>query len=98
TAAVNVLLRMGPGVVADYAHRLGIKSKLLPYPSLALGASEVTVLEMASAYGVFATRGVRCEPIAVIKIKDRDGTTIYENTPHPKRVVLNNSSTYELMD
>jgi penicillin-binding protein 1A len=97
TAAVNALRSVGAEAVSDYAHRLGIKSKLSAYPSLALGASEVTVLEMASAYGTFATRGLRCEPISIIKIKDRDGATILENVPRPRRVNVN-PATFTAMD
>ena len=54
--------RSAPQTVRDYAQRFGIKSHLYAYPTLALGTSEVTPLEMASAYGVFAANGIRNEP------------------------------------
>jgi penicillin-binding protein 1A len=97
TAAVNALMTVGADTVAEYAHRLGIRSKLNAYPSLALGASEVTPLEMAAAYGSFATKGTHCEPISIMKILDRDNTTIFENVPRPKRVNVT-PETFEAMD
>jgi len=97
TAAVNALMSVGADTVAEYAQRLGIRSKLRAYPSLALGASEVTPLEMAVAYGAFATKGTHCEPISIIKILDRDNATIFENVPRPKRVNVN-PATFEAMD
>ena len=62
TAAVNTIEKIGPQTVVDYAQRFGIKSRLYAYPTLALGTSEVTPLEMANAYGVFAANGIRAEP------------------------------------
>lgn len=81
TAAVNTIEKIGPREVIDYARRFGIKSHLYAYPTLALGASEVTPLEMANAYGVFAVNGVRAEPSMVKIIKDRLGNVVEENTP-----------------
>ena len=50
--------------------------------TLVLGGGEVTLLDMASAYGVFATNGVRYEPNAILKIEDASGNVI-ENNEHP---------------
>jgi penicillin-binding protein 1A len=88
TAAVNTAVRIGPRTVKDYAQRLGIKSKLLAYPSIALGTSEVTPLEMANAYGVFAANGIRAEPQLVKMIKDRMGNIIEDNSPVLHRVAV----------
>jgi penicillin-binding protein 1A len=87
-AAVNTLMEVGASTVVDYAQRLGVKSPLRAYPSLALGASEVTPLEITSAYGVFAARGVRAEPTAIRLIKSRDGEVMEENAPRLHRVKL----------
>jgi penicillin-binding protein 1A len=59
---VRLLNMIGYRRVVDQAARMGIRSHLLPYPSLALGASEVTLLEMVSAYSTFANLGTRVEP------------------------------------
>jgi penicillin-binding protein 1A len=87
-AAVNTLMEIGASTVVDYAQRLGISSPLRAYPSLALGASEVTPLELTSAYGVFAARGIRAEPIAVRQVKSPDGEMMEDGSPRLHRVKL----------
>jgi penicillin-binding protein 1A len=66
--AVRMANEIGIDKVITYARMLGIKSPLTRSLALALGASEVTPLEICSAYGVFAANGVRAEPMAVVKI------------------------------
>lgn len=81
-AAVNVGMQVGPRKVKEMAHKLGIKSRVYAYPSISLGVSECTALEMASAYGVFAARGRRAEPLAILQIRDQGDRVIHEF--HPK--------------
>ncbi|MFC1718977.1 penicillin-binding protein 1A, partial [Candidatus Poribacteria bacterium] len=76
-----------PDRAAAMGRAMGIKTPLAPYPSLALGASEVTVLELTSAYGVFANQGMRAEPICVKYVLDREGSILEENTPSVQRVL-----------
>jgi penicillin-binding protein 1A len=70
-----------PNQVVKYAKRFGIKSNLNPYPSIALGTSEITPLELTSAFGTLANNGVHVEPISVIKIEDRNGVLLDEFIP-----------------
>jgi membrane peptidoglycan carboxypeptidase len=72
-AAHNVCLKVGPKQVVSVAQRLGLKGNLRAYASIALGASEATPLEMASAYGVFAARGKHAAPMAVTQIESQEG-------------------------
>ncbi|MFQ5554327.1 MAG: PBP1A family penicillin-binding protein [Acidimicrobiia bacterium] len=72
---------VGPDAVAEVAARAGITADLEPFHSIALGAQEVTVLDMASAYGTFAAEGLHVDPIFVTHIEDADGVNIYEATP-----------------
>lgn len=72
---------IGPGNIAKTANRMGIETELAAYPSIALGAQNVSPLEMASAYGTLATNGTHVEPVFITKIVDRFGETIYENQP-----------------
>jgi penicillin-binding protein 1A len=67
--------------VVKLAQRMGIVSKLDPYPSIALGTSEVSPLELTSAYGTFANNGVHIEPISILKIEDQNRIVIDEFTP-----------------
>jgi penicillin-binding protein 1A len=73
--------------VVEYAHRMGIRSELPPYESLAMGTGEVTPLEIVSAYGVFANDGVYVEPNSVLRIEDKDGNVIEENAAEMKEVL-----------
>jgi penicillin-binding protein 1A len=70
-----------PYQVVGLAHRMGIKSHLDAYPSIALGTVEVTPLEMTSAFGTFVNNGVHVEPISILKIEDRNGILIDEFKP-----------------
>ncbi|MCS6989496.1 MAG: PBP1A family penicillin-binding protein [Chloroherpetonaceae bacterium] len=65
-----------PEEIIRYAKKLGISSPLRQDLSLALGTSEVTPLELAAAYGTFANNGVHVEPIAILRIDDKFGSTI----------------------
>ncbi|MEY4550690.1 MAG: hypothetical protein RL685_6885, partial [Pseudomonadota bacterium] len=64
-AAVSLLVQTGPERVVDWAHRLGISSRLGADESLALGAYELTPLELANAYATFATGGLLQEPVVL---------------------------------
>jgi penicillin-binding protein 1A len=70
-----------PSQVVKFAHKMGIESDLNPYPSIALGTSEVSPLELVSAYGTFANKGVHVEPISILRIEDRNGILIAEFAP-----------------
>ena len=76
--AVKLLQKLGGPAVIGMAHDLGIRSRLMPYLSLALGAQEVTLIELTSAFGVMAAEGIRAEPMAILKIVDRNGNILEE--------------------
>ncbi|MCH8290354.1 PBP1A family penicillin-binding protein [Candidatus Poribacteria bacterium] len=69
------------------AKRLGIESHLDPYPTLALGASVVTPLELTSAYAVFANRGVRTKPTSIQYVENRYGELLIENQVQSEKVL-----------
>ena len=79
--------KVGPDKVVEVAHRMGIRSPLTPVPSLVLGTSEVSTLEIASAYTNFATQGLWAEPFLVSKIVDADGNVLYEHEVVQERVL-----------
>ncbi len=86
--AVRAVEEIAPiNLVVEYARRMGITSPLPPYASLALGAGEVQPLEFAAAFGVFANHGVYVEPVSILKIEDKDGNVIEENTPMQREVL-----------
>ena len=86
-AAVRVLMSLGPVSAITYAHRLGIKSPLQQVYSLALGTSEVTLLELTSAYGTLASGGIRAEPLFVKQIVDRNGKLLEDNSVYREEVL-----------
>jgi len=85
--AVKALIDVGFDPVVRMASNMGIKSELLPTYSLALGASEVNLLELTSAYGTLATQGNYAEPHGIVRVINRSGDVIYEAEVESKRVV-----------
>jgi penicillin-binding protein 1A len=81
--AVKAMAEVGPVDVISYAKRFGLRGDYQPYLSLALGAAEATLVEMASAYSAFANQGVRLEPYSVVTIADREGNVLDEHRPEP---------------
>jgi penicillin-binding protein 1A len=69
------------------ARQMGIESELRPEMALALGVSEVTPLELISAYGVLATGGVRADPFTIRKVTDSQGRILQEHIPEPQAVM-----------
>jgi len=95
--AVRLGDQVGTATVAGYARRMGIDSPLRPYPSLPLGTSEVTPLEMARAYGVLAFRGIRTNPLYIQKMVDGTGRVIEEHKPVLEQV-LDEKNAYIVTD
>ena len=88
TVSVRLTLEMGPQNVVTTARRLGITSPLTPNASIALGTSEVSVLELASAYVPFANGGIGVISHVIDEVKGADGKVLYRrNVSGPGRVV-----------
>jgi penicillin-binding protein 1A len=77
TVAVRLGLEVGPKNVVRTAHRLGISSKLDANASIALGTSEVSLVELVGAYTPFANGGLGVSPHVVTKIRTTDGKILY---------------------
>jgi len=88
--SVKLLERVGIHNAIDVARRMGIKSHIEPGLAIPLGVSEVSLLEITSAYGVFANSGIRVEPTAIVRIENRDGVTLYKHTIREKKVLDTN--------
>ncbi len=84
---VKIAQTIGVDYIIQYAQNLGLKSKLEPHLSLALGAANVTLLELTSAFGVFAAQGFRAEPILITRIVDKDGNILEEVEPSAIEVI-----------
>ncbi|HSI90448.1 MAG TPA: penicillin-binding transpeptidase domain-containing protein, partial [Adhaeribacter sp.] len=79
--------KIGWETVADFARKVGIKSKIAPVPSVGLGSSDVSLFELVGAYGTFMNNGFRTEPTFVTRIEDRNGNVIHTFMPKQKRVI-----------
>ncbi len=80
---IKILMDLGFDPVIDLARRMGLTSDLGRNLSLSLGTSEVHVLEMTSAYTVFANSGVWIEPVLIKRIEDRFGNVLENNEELP---------------
>jgi len=77
TVSVRLTLEFGPAAVIRTAYRLGISSLLEPNASIALGTSEVSPLELVSAYAPFANGGFAISPHVIARVRSTDGKTLY---------------------
>jgi penicillin-binding protein 1A len=84
---VKLLSKIGAPNVIELAHKLGIKSVLKPYLTLALGAFEVNLLELTSAMSTFPNKGVHSEPLSILRVEDFNGQVLEENTPAHQEVL-----------
>lgn len=84
---VKILRKIGVNYAVQYAKRMGVESNLSPDLSLALGSSGVSLMELTSAYAVFANGGMLVKPIFIKRIVDRGGQVIEENQPEAQRVI-----------
>jgi penicillin-binding protein 1A len=88
TVSVRLTLEVTPMAVARTAYRLGITSKLEPNASIALGTSEVSVLELVGAYAPFANGGFALMPRVIEKITTTNGKLVYARSiPHLGRII-----------
>lgn len=79
--AVLLLEEVGVDEAIQTAHALGIRSPMPRVLSVALGTGEVTLLELTSAYGPFANRGIYAEPLMVRRVEDKTGHVLLEKRP-----------------
>jgi penicillin-binding protein 1A len=90
TVAARLANEVGTTNVAATAHRLGITSNIQTDPSMALGAVEVSPLEMAEAYDAFANGGFRVHPYGIERIRTASGQVLYDHgvdKPQPQAVI-----------
>lgn len=87
TVTAQLTQKIGWETVIEYAKRMGISSQMAPFPSVCLGANDVTVYEMTAAYCTFMNEGIWTEPQVISKIEDKNGKVIYRPNPKRKRAI-----------
>ncbi len=85
--SIKLTLTVGPEKVVEMARKFGISSPLRAVPSLALGSSEVNLLELTTAYSVFRNQGILVEPNPIIRIEDRNGRVLFEPERKAEEVI-----------
>jgi penicillin-binding protein 1B len=86
-ATVKVAELVGYTRVTDMAHQFGLDPSIQPTPSVALGAYEMTPLEVATGYTILANEGVRTEPMFIRNVVNADGESLEENTIRSRRAL-----------
>ncbi len=79
--SIKLIMRIGAPLVVSLAHKAGIYSHLDAVPSLGLGSSVVSPLEMANAFGTFANSGIHVVPYTIEKVEDHNGRVLEEHVP-----------------
>ena len=92
TVSAQLIDKVSPINVARLAESAGIKSKIEANPSIALGAVDLSLIEMVSAYSTFANKGLRVSPMMITRIEDKNGTVLEEFVPETKEVLSEESS------
>ncbi|CAA0186893.1 penicillin-binding protein 1A [Tenacibaculum maritimum] len=100
--SVNVITarlidKVAPENVARLAKASGIQSEIQANPSIALGAVELKLLEMVSAYATFANKGLRVSPMVITRIEDKNGTILAQFVPETQEV-LSEQSAYVVLN
>ena len=97
TISARLIDMVAPENVVRLAKAAGIETLIKPMPSIALGAVDLSLLEMTSAYSTFANKGLRVEPMIITRIEDKNGTVLKDFTPKTQEV-LSEESAYVIID
>ncbi len=98
TVAVKLSERAGRYRVIETAHRLGIVSELTPTPAVALGVSEVSLLELTAAYTPFANGGYAAIPYGVLEVRTPQGQVLYRRSHDAQLRVIGNRAYHQMND
>lgn len=96
--AVKLLDKLSVERVIEYAEKMGIKEPLEHNLTIALGSSVITPIEMASAFGVLANNGIRCEPTSIMYITDSRGNVIEDHRQPEQQEVLSEATAYTMTE
>lgn len=91
-----LIKQFGAPAVADFAHRMGVVSKIDPTPSICLGTPEISVYEMVGANATFANKGTWIQPTFVTRIEDKNGKVLADFVPRTQEV-MNEEKAYVVL-
>jgi penicillin-binding protein 1A len=91
-ASASIMKQVGPKNFVDFLHNINIKSKMEPYPSLALGAIEISLYEMLWGYTMFPSGGFSTKPYYIARIEDKNGNVLARFDTERKEVISQNTA------
>jgi penicillin-binding protein 1A len=91
-ASASIMKQVGPKNFVDFLHNINIKSKMEPYPSLALGAIEISLYEMLWGYTMFPAGGFSTKPYYIARIEDKNGNVLARFDTERKEVISQNTA------
>ena len=91
-AALYLLKQVGIPSFIDFAKKTGINSEIVPYPSIALGVSDISLYEMLGAYTMFPSGGMNTTPYFITKIEDKNGILVKSFAPKQKEIINPNTA------
>jgi len=86
-----------PPLVVELIKKMGITTHVDPYPSICLGVFDATVFDMTGAYSAFVNHGLWTEPTFLLRIEDKNGNVLYNNSPKVKQA-MNEQDAYVMVD
>lgn len=89
-----LIKQFNPESMAAMCHTMGITAYIPPYPSICLGISEISMLEMVAAYAVYANRGEHIQPTFITRIEDRHGNVLARFKQGERKEVISEETTY----
>ncbi len=95
-AAWHLMGLIGVKRTIEFAEQCGITSKLPPYPSIALGAAEIPMLQMLQSYTMFPNKGYNTPPVFLTRIEDKDGNILHEFPVSQSKELINEADAYTM--
>jgi penicillin-binding protein 1A len=89
---VKLIDMVHPKTVVNLAHSVGIESEIPEVPSIALGSVDLSLFEMVGAYATFANKGLRIEPMVLMRIEDKNGLVLEQFMPNSKEAISEESA------
>jgi penicillin-binding protein 1A len=96
-AAWHLMAVIGPKRTVEFAHQCGIKTDIPNYPSIALGAADIPMIQMLQAYTMFPNRGYNTAPVYVTRIEDKDGNVLHEFPVSQSKQVISEADAYSMV-
>lgn len=96
-AAWHLMAVIGVKRTIEFAKQCGIKAKLPPYPSIALGAAEIPMLEMLQSYTMFPNKGYNTVPVLLSRIEDKNGNLLQEFAISQSKPVIGETDAYTMV-